>query len=870
MKFKIKKEVFEKFPKMFVAIPIIKGFKNSGNEELVTETLSKAKQNLLSKYSKLEEFLEFPNIKAYFDCFITFGANPKKVKPTHFALAKRIIEGGDLPRINPIVDLYNAFSIQNILPFGGEDLSKVYGDFVLQFAKGDEHWLGIGERVAKHPKAGDLIWADDYDVSTISLDHRQCERTKATEKTTNGYFIMDGFAGVNDEQIKNVAKEFSEFIIANFGGEYEILYLNYENPEAEINYNSLSIEGIELPKVTALNSGGDGSENGRLGIRKRRAESMNLTDSRDLSVELSTIVSETLAQSGVEIDFKLQVSDRPEIADFTSTSAFQLAKDRGENPRGLAEQIIDTLKKQNDKLETIFKEISIAGPGFLNFKLNDNYLLKQLAQVSNDPKFTSSDVGNGKRILVESPGWNPNKTPHVGHLLNMFLGQTLKRLVSQVGFVALGDDIDNDKGIPVMQTIWAYMKYGGGATPDSTGKKSDHFVNEFYLRGKREYEESEEIQAEVREILQKWEAKDEEIRNIWNKLVTWGRDGQTAVFNLYGEIRDAHQWHESDVFEGGKEIVVAAEGKGVIERLEDGALIARIEKKYGLPDTIVLKRDGSGLYHTQDINLTLQKKAKFNPWKIIWVVAEEQIVHFQRLFAILDSLQIMAIDNLYHFPYGWVVGKDGKKLSSRDGVDLTADSLYTMAFEKAKAVIMTRQVGVDESKVKAEAEVDKIARAVAIGAIKFFLLSHDPFTTIKFDLDEAVSFTGKSGPYVMYSYTRAQNILDKVISKAPELSSVDLGEGLKVNELELQDRVMLIKLLQYPKVLVDSANYLYPGMLAEYIYDLAKSFSSYYENVKVSESTGDLLKLRVSLLKLYSRTIKAGLEVFGIDVLESM
>jgi len=871
MKFEIKKEVFGKFPNMFVAIPIIKGFKNEGSNDEIKQLIQESEETFKNSYKDVKELLSSSKIEAYFDCFRSFGVNPKKVRPTHYSLGKRILEGGHLPDINPIVNVYNAFSVKNVIPFGGENLDNVYGDFKLQFAKGDEHWLGIGFDKAKSPKKGDLIWADDYDVSTLSLNHLQCERTKLDENTINGYFIMDGFTGVNDELIKSVANKFSKYIVDHFGGEYEILILDKDHLAVEIEFESKSIEGVDIPpklkdqsldfqkkqNLEKSDSKVKGSQNGRKGIRKRKLESLGLVSKNEISVELQDAIGETLSTKFDISSLDITESNKPDVSDYTSVAALQRAKELKQNPREIAEQIVGTLNNEM-KLKDIFSDISIAGPGFINFKVSNTFLTKKLNVVKNSSleNFVKASIGNDRKILIESPSWNPNKAAHVGHLLNMLIGQSLKRLIGDAGFIALGDDIDNDKGIPVMQMVWAYMKYGNGTTPESENKLPDVFVDEFYKQGKKEFDADEMIQEEIREVLRKWEAKDTDVREIWKKMTSWGREGQDKVFELYGEIRDAYQWHESDVYEGGKAIVQEAVGKGVIEELEDGALIARIEKEYGLPDTIVLKRDGSGLYHTQDINLTIKKKEKFgDPWMLVWVVAEEQIVHFQRLFSMLDAMGIMAIDNLYHFPYGWVVGKDGKKLSSRDGVELSAAGLYQLAYDKAKALIMERDSD------KSDADVDKIAKAVAIGSIKYFMLSHDPFKTIKFDLDTAVSFTGHSGPYVMYSYTRAKNILSKLdVVKDNYIGS----------ELSKEDRGLLLKVLKYPKVLVSATNGFSVSLIAEYLYDLAKSFSSYYENVNVKESNGAILAFRMDLLELYSEVIKAGLAILGIEVLEKM
>jgi DNA/RNA-binding domain of Phe-tRNA-synthetase-like protein len=259
MKFKINKEVFKKLPNLIVYIPIIYGFDNSKSEKNILLSLKierDCEAELKRKYSAVEELKEQTYIKSYFACFKEFGEDPIKNMPTHFALAKRVVQGKDLPNINPIVNIYNSVSIKYLTPFGGEDLQTLYGDFELRFANGDEHWLGIGETAPKSPAKGNLIWQDDFDVSTISLNWRQCDRTKLTEFSTDGYFIMDGFKNVNDENLKHAAEEFINIITKNFGGRAEMLVLDIDNPEAEIDFKSKGTDEGQRPKVKGqMNTG---------------------------------------------------------------------------------------------------------------------------------------------------------------------------------------------------------------------------------------------------------------------------------------------------------------------------------------------------------------------------------------------------------------------------------------------------------------------------------------------------------------------------------------------------------------------------------------------------------------------------------------
>lgn len=1124
MKFKIDKSTFEKFPNIFIVIPIIKGFKNKLKEEDVQEfkkLIESIQLKVRKEHPDLESLLKSEKISIYRDVFTKFGVNPDKRMPTHFALAKRVVEGGNLPKINPIVDLYNAISIKYLTPFGGENLDYLFGDSVLKLAQGGEDWYGIGAEKSKPAKEGELIWIDDMDIITRALNWRQCERTKLTEEHTNGYFIMDGFEGVNDSNMLAAANEFITLMDKYFGGESELLVLNHNNSASEINHVAFNINnkehvesfsngvfkqvrrttkisinkkifkkfpglvevivvakgmnnetkdsriiieksneaqkefiekysntplenepkyskwiesygdvlegsGVDRKKVEKMLPGhlyisktvlggkslpninpivnyynsfelknlvptggedlqqvagdlemkfADGTENfmamgsssyedipsneiiwrddltatvrmwawrqsdrtkitkktkdayfvfdlldgvydldngkwapvdefvsglkkyfdaevevyylteanntieidyktkdksefkdidgkeseelvvkGTKGLRKRKAESMGLVDNIHFMKELEAEVAKELKGTKFEKSFSLSKGNNSKFGDFSSVIALKLAKELKVSPMEIADEFIGAIE---GKLE-LFSEITVAPNGFINFKVANNSLLNELKAIDSvGDSYGESKVGDNRVMLVESPGWNPNKSPHVGHLLNAFLGKTLVRLFNTVGFDAKNDDIDNDKGLPVMQTIWAYMNYGKDETPDNTNMKPDQFVHKYYAIAAKEYKESEQVQNKVKEILKKWETKDEEITEVWAKIVEWARVGQSMVYEQFGEVKDAYLWHESDVYQGGKDIVTKMIGNGVIEQIEGGALIARIEKEYGLPDTIVVKSDGTGLYHTQDINLTLQKQKKFNPWRIIWVVAEEQIAHFQRLFAILDALDIMPIENLYHYAYGWVVDKDGGKLSSRDGSELSADGLHKRLIEASSKALEERNFeGTDKEK-------EKIAQQIAVSAVKFAYLSTDPFKKIKFDMERAVSFSGKSGPYVMYAYTRAMSILKKA-GDIKEIDIKDIGFGGL-------DRELMLKVFQYPEVVLASANVYMPSILAEYLFDLSKSFNNFYENVSVLNAEDeDVKNLRIVILKSITTVLRNGMEILGIEVVDRM
>ncbi|GAB4161266.1 MAG: hypothetical protein Fur003_4670 [Candidatus Dojkabacteria bacterium] len=872
MRVSVNQNVFAKFPYTTELIVVLKGVNNNTKYSREIIQLLNKQQKTLRDNSSLDLLETDPKYFKWIQLYkeiLEPTENSKNFKektlPSHVALTKRVLEGKDIPNINPLVNYYNYMSIKWGVAFGGEDLATYLGDVTLRYCEGNEKYLGIGEdEVVQIPK-GEIAWVDDHSVTCRMWGWRQSDRTKVVTDSKDVIFYIDiikGEEGLNDNEIEQMRNEFIEGCKKYFGAEVHWYLLDKENNEAEVNYQTRSLEeygGKELVEKYFENVASSHVEKGTKGIRKRKADSMGLEDKKQILSALTSQIQEVLNKAGLQIEFEMSEATNSKFGDFSSSTAMKYAKELKQAPALIAKQIVEAINKDVSLVRT-FSQIDIIANGFINFTLSDIYVFEQLAVALDDRQFGNSEVGGEKTVLIESPGWNPNKAPHAGHLLNLFLGKALTRLFEATGLKSQMVDIDNDKGIPVMQTIWAYQNFAAGKTPQDEGLAPEVFVDKLYKDGKTAYEGDEKVKEEIKKLQQAWEAGEAEIIKVWDKIVNWAREGQRNVIASYGEVFDADQTHESDVYNKGKELIIENEGKGVIEKLPDGAYIARIEQEYGVPDTIVLKSDGTGLYHTQDIALLVTRIEKYKPWRMIYVVAEEQIAHFQRLFSIVDALGLMPIDNIYHFAYGWVVGKDGKKLASRDGGQLYASELLINLIDAAKSIISARGDGKGIDKTKVEA----IAKGVAIGAIKYSFLSRDPFKTIKFDMEEALSFNGKSGPYIMYAYTRGKGILEKI----GETSTTSLDAGsLKFNEYE---RTLMIKLLNYPKIVLDAANNYYPGLLADYLYEVAKLFNNFYENVNVSKSTDEEKSYRSQIIDLTTRVIKHGLKILGIECLEEM
>ena len=871
MKVSISKSVLQKFPNIVEGIVVAHGVNvETSHSRSINELLRKSEKDLISKY-KGKGIEDVASIKVWDEIYKSVGEDSEmskkdkqKMLPSHKNLALRVLGGDKIPNVNPLVNYYNALSLKYLLPFGAEDLSGYFGDLQLDVADGSELFLEINGKKVGRASKGEIVWKDSHSVSCRMWAWRQSERTKITRTTVDLIVIIDY---VDDGGEINMLGQQSVDEVANgleslFGGKVERYILDQRCPVVEFPFKSRSMSELTSTVEQNLASLVVSKVQGTKGIRKRKPESLRFeaTDSllRDLDLALRPYLPKDIGDIG------LAYSQDGFLGDVSSSVAFRYSKILKDSPRNTAEMIVKNMVDQREKEDfekAPFSIVTAAENGFINIRISPEFISKKLETVlENLDIFGRSNVGGGKLMLVESPCWNPNKTPHVGHLLNILLGKALIRLFQHVGLEAENDDIINDKGLPVMQTLWAYQKFADGATPESTGDKPDHFVYRYYVLGKNKYNEDPEVQKAVRDFLVRWEKGDKEIRMLWERLVNWSYTGQRQTIKRIWE-EPGYAWYESDVYKGGKEIITEHLGEGVLEKLDDGAVIARIEQEYGLPDTIVLKSDGTGLYHTQDMGLLVRKKEKFDPWKIIYVVGEEQVAHFQRLFAILDALNIMPMDDLYHFAYSVVVGKDGKKLSSRDGLDLSADDLMDQMKDEAATVLRSRSSDIPDK------VLDEISDAVAIGALKYSLLSRDPFKQMKFDVEESLSFTGKSGPYIMYAYTRAKNIQKKVGQVGEErVVTPDVFEKVYTDDV----RNLVIRLLKYPEVIIQSSNNYSPGILAEYLFDLAKSFNNFYESVRVVDATPEDQRILLDVVKLSMHVLKDGLQILGIKTLDEM
>jgi len=490
------------------------------------------------------------------------------------------------------------------------------------------------------------------------------------------------------------------------------------------------------------------------------------------------------------------------------------------------------------------------GP-YLNFFVNNTFFVEEtLTKISKEKK----DYGKGQgksNIVIEFCGPNTNKPLHLGHVRNMALGDSVKKIISAQGHKVHPVNIINDRGIHICQSMLAYQKWGKDKQPD---KKGDHFVGDYYVLFSKKAKENEELKKESQELLFKWEQGDKETIKLWKTMNSWVLNGFKETYRRFG-IKFDKEYSESAYYNEGKEIALEGLKKKVFEKDENGAIIAPLEK-YKLPNKVILRADGTSIYITQDMYLADLRYKDFKYDKLIYVVASEQNNHFQQLFKVLELLKKSYAKNLFHLSYGLVNLPSGR-MKSREGTVVDADDIMDEVSSLAKKEIKKRH------KTLAEKEVESRAEMISLGAIKFFMLKTDASRDMVFNPEDSLSFEGETGPYVQYTHARSCSILRKAkgkISSKVNFESISLAEELAVVKL----------LYEFPEVLAKAAEMYKPHQIAQYLISLSQAFNEFYHKCPVISELEHQMHSRLLLVDCVRQVLENGLELLGIKAPEEM
>lgn len=551
---------------------------------------------------------------------------------------------------------------------------------------------------------------------------------------------------------------------------------------------------------------------------------------------------------------------------------FPMLKHVKGNPVQIGEQIGEYLEKEVEAVSG-FNVVK----GFLNITISDRFYLKSFNEVVNCKNYGSVDA-KSEAVMVEYSSPNTNKPLHLGHIRNNLLGYSVAEILKASGKKVYKTQIINDRGIHICKSMLAWQRFGNGETPESTGLKGDKLVGNYYVAFDKAYkkqiaqnvalgidpkvaEKEAPILLEAQEMLQKWEAGNEEVVALWEKMNGWVYQGFKETYENLGVDFDKF-YYESDTYLLGKDVVADGIKKGVFYKKEDGSVWIDLTDE-GLDEKIVLRSDGTAVYMTQDIGTAIQRVKDYPDINgMVYTVGNEQDYHFKVLFLILKKLGFSWAEKLYHLSYGMVDLPSGK-MKSREGTVVDADDLMTDMTQTAAEI--SEELGKLEE--YSETEKQELYKMIGLGALKYYILKVDPKKRILFDPEESVDFQGNTGPFIQYTYARIQSILRKAVETNVDLSaSMDMSAELHPKEKELIKQIQL-----FPEIIQLAADNYSPALIANYTYDLVKEFNSFYQQVSILGETNETKKvLRVQLSQKVGEVIQSAFKLLGIEVPDRM
>jgi arginyl-tRNA synthetase len=513
--------------------------------------------------------------------------------------------------------------------------------------------------------------------------------------------------------------------------------------------------------------------------------------------------------------------------------------------------------------------------GFLNIVISNLYWLNTLQSIATTSGYGTA-AGNGKKIMVEYSSPNTNKPLHLGHIRNNLLGYSVSNILKANGNEVIMVNLVNDRGIHICKSMLAWKKWGNGETPQSTDKKGDHLVGDYYVKFDLEYkkqikeliaagtaEEEAEKKAplilEAQEMLRKWEAGDNETVTLWKMMNGWVYEGFDETYRIMGVSFDK-VYHESETYLHGKAIVNKGLEQGVLFQKPDNSVWADLTGD-GLDQKLLLRSDGTSVYMTQDLGTACQRFDEFKMDEMVYVVGNEQNYHFQVLSIILQKLGYSWAKKIQHLSYGMVELPSGK-MKSREGTVVDADDLIKGMIDTARE--MSNELGKLEGYTTEQAE--NIFRIIGLGALKYFILKVDPKKNMLFDPKESIDFNGNTGPFIQYSYARIQSILRKAADAGFIVSNTI--SPVSIDEKEKQ---LLKFIYRYPQIVKDAGDNLSPALIANYIFDLAKEFNQFYHDYPILKVEDKSIRdFRLILSTVTGKIIESGMNLLGIEVPERM
>ncbi len=599
----------------------------------------------------------------------------------------------------------------------------------------------------------------------------------------------------------------------------------------------------------------------------------------DIKMKIETIIQKGVKKALTELyDFtpaenQIQIQNtRKDLEGDVTVVVFPFLRFSKKSPEQTGNEIGTSLVK-NIEFVNSFNVIK----GFLNLEIKSSFWIDSLLEAYSDKNFGIYNQPKvAETVMVEYSSPNTNKPLHLGHIRNNLLGYSISEILKATGKKVIKTNIVNDRGIHICKSMYAWQKWGNGRTPENTGLKGDHLVGEFYVEFDKHYKaevaeligkglskEEAENQAPsilaARELLVKWEAKEQETMELWKTMNSWVYEGFDVTYKTLGVDFDKI-YYESETYLVGKEEVLRGLKEGLFYKKEDGSVWADLTAEK-LDQKILLRSDGTSVYMTQDIGTAKMRYEDYSIDKMVYVVGNEQNYHFQVLAILLDKLGYKWGKDLYHFSYGMVELPSGK-MKSREGTVVDADDLVENMVNVARNV--ANELGKLDS--LSESDAEDTYRMIALGALKYFILKVDPKKNMLFNPEESIDFNGNTGPFIQYTYARIQSVLRKATDK-----NITINSNINVDEISGKEKELLKRVSLFPSVVAEAADNYSPAVIANYCYELVKEYNQFYhDHYIISESNEEIRNFRLVLSSTVASVIKKGMNLLGIEMPERM
>jgi len=912
MKFTIDPKIFTQYPNLKLGVITAKNINNAKRVSTIESLLRGASMQRKREFEKTS-LEEDPRILKWHEAYSKFGAKPSSYKCSIEALIQRILEDKLIPHINSLVDLYNYFSLKYVIPVGAEDIDKFFGDVTLTTASGIESFRPIGTVEIKNPKPGEVIYKDRGGVICRRWNYRECERTKITDQTRNAIVVMEDLNDIPIDKFEGMLYELQDLIEKYIGGDVAVYILNEGS-----NVLDLELEGLkkaddsrisEKEKIYFMNQKELTKKVKKAGSKAKAevhemqeepspssqksqpksfsAEPLLFDDPSSYKEKLKSILKEVISIKFPEEaeDLNVEYTKEDTHGDYATSIALKIASKVKANPREVAEELVKAIKKPD-----FIEKMEIAGPGFINFYLSDEALEENIKEIlKKGDEYGESKVGKKKTVIVEYSQPNIAKPLGVHHLLSTIIGQSLYEIYKNRGFTTISINHIGDWGTQFGKLIYAYKKWGD---KEAVEKDPIPELLKLYVKYHDEAERDEALDQKGRDEFKKLEDGDEENRKLWKWVVDVSMKDAQITYDKLGGITFDFTLGESFYEDKMQTIIDEGIKKGIFTEGENGSLIVKFDDPNMAP-LVIRKSDGATLYSTRDLATYKYRLEKWDPSKILYVVDVAQSLYFKQLFA---TAKFLGWDYTKgkHVEFGRMQLPEGG-MSTRKGNVILLNAVLDEAVKRAEKII--------EEKNPTLADKQNAARAIGISAVKYNVLSQNRTSDITFEWDKMLSFESNSAAYLQYTYARARSILRKVKTltdagirgmapkkkrkaKQPEKEQFSLFEAIEhvknggdlskdilpdPEGAEEKENTLLRVLSKFSEQIAMAAEECKPNVIANYLYDLAQKFNSFYNAVPVAKAdTEEKFERRIEIVKAASQVLKNGLTLMQVEVLEEM